>query len=165
MHASHLLTLLATTLFAFSSASPTTLHTRAEKAVAVCADQFLANTPMCCNEDADGEDGLDCKEGQSRFVDITRRSGGMALLTYLFDGISYQDQDRQGFQKGLQEKAGQLLCYCAWVGGVGLPEGCLRVGWEWEWVVFDGGFLVYGLRVGVSFFISFFFFLFHFIFS
>ena len=67
MHASHLLTLLATTtLFALSSASPTTLHTRAEKAVAVCADQLLANTPMCCNEDADGEDGLDCKEGEFR---------------------------------------------------------------------------------------------------
>jgi hypothetical protein len=43
----------------------------------------------------------------------------------LWDGISYQDQDRQGFQEGLQEKAGQLLCYCAWVGGAGLPEGCL----------------------------------------
>jgi hypothetical protein len=49
----------------------------------------------------------------------------------LWDGISYQDQDRQGFQEGLQEKAGQLLCYCAWVGGAGLPEGCLGVGWGW----------------------------------
>jgi len=66
MHTSHLLTLLATTLFALSTASPTTMHARAEKAVAVCADQFLANTPMCCNADADGEDGLDCKEGESQ---------------------------------------------------------------------------------------------------
>jgi len=64
MHTTHLLTLLASTLFALSAASPTTMHARAEKAAVAVCDNILASTPMCCNEDADGEDGLDCTEGE-----------------------------------------------------------------------------------------------------
>jgi hypothetical protein len=73
MHTTHLLTLLLTSLFALTSASPTTLPMSmqpraeaAEKAVEVCGDFLLASTPMCCNEvaDSESEDGLDCKEGK-----------------------------------------------------------------------------------------------------
>jgi len=68
MHTTSLLAILVTSLFALTTASPTTIPTsiqpRAEEAVEVCGDFLLASTPMCCNEDAESEDGLDCAEGQ-----------------------------------------------------------------------------------------------------
>jgi hypothetical protein len=118
MHASHLLTLLATTtLFALSSASPTTLHARAEKAVAVCADQLLANTPMCCNEAADGEDGLDCKEGEFR-KKYNLFGGGMkgGLISDGNVSIATKIKTVKAFKKGCKKK--QANC-CATALGSG----------------------------------------------
>jgi hypothetical protein len=77
MHTSHLLALFAASYLALTAtASPTgtitatkstlALKPRAEEAEepGVCAGFLLPTTPMCCNETADGEDGLDCKEGE-----------------------------------------------------------------------------------------------------
>jgi len=63
MHSSHL---LATAFFALTAtASASTMKIpRADKAAAVCGDFLLASTPMCCNQDPESEDGLDCKKGE-----------------------------------------------------------------------------------------------------